>query len=90
MIGELRNPMSKSGNDNNNTILLLVITHVHNPNNPQILNSIKQSMNFLSLSKDIVYIIVCLKYQDCYIAQTQNLQNQVTLHKEQIRTEQYI
>ena len=44
---ELRNPKKKS--DNNNKTLPLVITH--NPNNPQIVNMVRQSMNFLRHSK---------------------------------------
>ena len=46
-IEELRNPKKKS--DNNNKTLPLVITH--NPNNPQIVNMVRQSMNFLRHSK---------------------------------------
>ena len=47
-IEELRNPKKKSDNNNNKT-LPLVITH--NPNNPQIVNIVRQSMNFLRHSK---------------------------------------
>ena len=39
-------------------------------------------------SKDVVYII-CRKYKNSYVGQTQRLQNRVTLHKEQITHEQY-
>ena len=46
-IEEQRNPKKKS--DNNNKTLPLVITH--NPNNPQIVNMVRQSMNFLRHSK---------------------------------------
>ena len=41
------------------------------------------------LSRDVIYIIICSKCQDYYIGQTQNLRNRVTLHKEQIKHEQY-
>ena len=41
------------------------------------------------LSRDVIYIITCSKCQDYYIGQTQNLRNRVTLHKEQIKHEQY-
>ena len=46
-IEELRNRKKKS--DNNNKTLPLVITH--SPNNPQIVNMVRQSMNFLRHSK---------------------------------------
>ena len=41
------------------------------------------------LSRDVIYIIICSKCQDYYIGQTQNLRNRVSLHKEQIKHEQY-
>ena len=41
------------------------------------------------LSRDVIYIIICSKCQDYYIGQTQNLRNRLTLHKEQIKHEQY-
>ena len=40
-------------------------------------------------SKDIIYMIICPKCQDSYIGQTQDLRKRVTLHREQIKHEEY-
>ena len=43
-IEQLRNPKKKSDNNNNKTLPLV---NTHNPDNPQIVNMVRQSMNFL-------------------------------------------
>lgn len=40
-------------------------------------------------AKNVIYIIICTKCNEFYIGQTEHLRNRVTLHREQIRHEQY-
>ena len=39
---------------------------------------------------NVIYLIICAKCESFYVGQTENLRKRVTLHKEQIRHDQYI
>ena len=38
---------------------------------------------------NVIYLIICAKCESFYVGQTENLRKRVTLHKEQIRHDQY-
>ena len=40
-------------------------------------------------ARNVIYLIICVKCKSFYVGQTENLRKRVTLHKEQIRPDQY-